>query len=395
MFLRGFCAVGKLGHEVQLPNGRRPDIEFPLSVPGRDVVLVGDVTTVSDTGLDERNPVDFLGDEIERLAKKYHLDPRHFRFQVEGNRVGKYHKARIELALPGRHRLGTILRKDFEPFVRDVRKNPRTPRDFKQSDGEAMFNVMYDPTSRLGGGGGYLSYDIAVSLTNNPVFAALRLKADQLRDAPEGAIRLIVLCDAGCATMSRSGSSSVFGYDASAIAREFLRQHSSISVVLLVTVTGSALIGRRDYRVKLDLIAQRRIDQSVLCSVQATLADVVATLPTPVRNCASAARWSLEKGYGIGMAGGYKAGHTIKISSRALLDLLAGRTTSKEFRERHGWGEPPAVGAGHDLDFFNRALKAGRMIRSIKVESAGDQDDDWLEFEFGDQDAAITPFHVP
>jgi len=44
---------------------------------------------------------------------------------------------------------------------------------------------------------------------------------------------------------------------------------------------------------------------------------------------------------------------------------------------------------------FRRALIAGRMIKAVVVDPAGDTDDDWVEFEFTEPDAAISPFRIP
>ncbi len=34
------------------------------------------------------------------------------------------------------------------------------------------------------------------------------------------------------------------------------------------------------------------------------------------------------------------------------------------------------------------------MIRNCKIESGGEEDDDWITFEFGEADPALAPFAV-
>jgi hypothetical protein len=84
---------------------------------------------------------------------------------------------------------------------------------------------------------------------------------------------------------------------------------------------------------------------------------------------------------------------TVKISSRELLDLLAGRRTIRELNEAHGWGAVASLGRTMPSP-FSRSLEEGRMIKRIEVVRAADDDDDWVTIEFGDPDPAIAPFVV-
>jgi hypothetical protein len=53
--LDALSRVGGLRHEVELSNGRRRDFELTINTEAEDVVVIGDVTAVSDAGLDEQN----------------------------------------------------------------------------------------------------------------------------------------------------------------------------------------------------------------------------------------------------------------------------------------------------------------------------------------------------
>jgi hypothetical protein len=56
----------------------------------------------------------------------------------------------------------------------------------------------------------------------------------------------------------------------------------------------------------------------------------------------------------------------IKISSRNLLELLAGRITTAEFNEVHGW-RPVGADARGVPNPFERNLSQGRTIREMRV----------------------------
>jgi hypothetical protein len=83
------------------------------------------------------------------------------------------------------------------------------------------------------------------------------------------------------------------------------------------------------------------------------------------------------------MAGAFSMSDTmVKISSRALLQLLSGGMNSEEFLKIHPWPVNP----------FKLALDDGRLIDQVAIHSGGELDDDWIEFKFGSPDAASTPF---
>jgi len=338
VFLRCLAHAGHLRHEVPLPGGRFPDFEWTIASEDERLCVWGDVTTVSDSGLDAKNPVDHLSAEITRLARKYGLNPNHFRYDVQGGRVGDYRKSSMELSLPDRPTLQRIIKSSVEPFVRHLAAAPSPAANFSCMEEGASFTVGYDQ-SQMFAGGGHPSYDVAVSLRNNPIFRALKRKTEQLAGAPEDAIRLLILCDADCASMSRQHVSAT-AYSSRAIAEDFLRQNRTIDLVLLATVV-SASHGwqQRELVPKFDLVAARsgrrpaRLNADSVAAVTIALNRVLSVFPKPVLEPINAARRCVERGYGNGMRGAYVNNKTIKISSRALLQLLAGEI-SRHFRTR-------------------------------------------------------------
>lgn len=84
---------------------------------------------------------------------------------------------------------------------------------------------------------------------------------------------------------------------------------------------------------------------------------------------------------------------SVRISSRELMEILAGRRTVEELNTLHRWR---AVDAPNDNNLmvnpFDRALKNGRLPSEITVIPTDEEDcDDWIEFKFGDPDPAISP----
>src|SRR3546814_4329163 len=64
------------------PRSTRTDTLFPYTTLFRSARLsiVGNITCVSDVGLDRQNPFTELGGEVSWLARKYRLKPNHFRY---------------------------------------------------------------------------------------------------------------------------------------------------------------------------------------------------------------------------------------------------------------------------------------------------------------------------
>ena len=76
----------------------------------------------------------------------------------------------------------------------------------------------------------------------------------------------------------------------------------------------------------------------------------------------------------------------VRISSRALLDTLAGRETPDRLMRMLRIGEN---------NIFKLCLERGETISSIHLELGGpDEDDDWIVVEFRD-DAAARPLSSP
>lgn len=78
----------------------------------------------------------------------------------------------------------------------------------------------------------------------------------------------------------------------------------------------------------------------------------------------------------------------ITISSRALLEMLAGRKTPQDFFTAFHNDRI------HSGNLFEQRRREGRCIVSMQI-TKGDGDDDQVEFTFGAPDAAVTEYRLP
>jgi len=400
VILDALSRVGKLRHEIQLPNGRKPDIELTLSsTEGLPLTIIGDVTSVSDTGLNEQNPVHTLSAELNRLASKIGLDPHHFGFKVEGARVGPYADSRTKLFLPKKGQLLAIMKKEVMPWMRRLKNTPKQFDHFEYAEGEVGFSLTYNRAQQFASGN-YLSYSVATSRDKNPLSQSLKSKVKQLKGAPIDAIRLIIVCDGGCDLLRKSSMMNTHEtFSSIEVAENFLRKNSNIDAVLLMTINEqwSAMTSTATRNNSCSLVLAPpharsiRMTPVTIATLEALLQKAIAHLPRPTQTAHNAARRCREPGCGPDMIGGYKMkDNCVSLSSRALQRLLAGDITANDFISSHGWNDDSGPS-----NPFTRMMTAGRMITNIEIQQGDNEDDDWLTFNFGSPDPAISPFHVP
>jgi hypothetical protein len=391
VFLSVLSKIAILRNEIPLASGRRPD--FELDIAGTTVV--GDITSISDSERHRSNPVEALDAELRRLATRYGLNPNYLDLRVEGARIGLYGDAKVKLSLPNSSCLQEIITQNVKPFLQKAAKTPDDGMTANFVTADYNFTISYIPGKQYGSGS-HPGYDIAASLTKNPSFKALERKAKQLRTAPEEAVRLVIACDGGCAPFR-----SVAGprdYTAQAIAKKFLTKHKSVDLLFLVTIYDTGVrpdFGKHRLEMRYDLVASpvssrhERLSDIAFSAIKGALEQAVANVPQPVLTPNNAARRASEDGIGPDMMGAYQLTRTrIRVSARGIQQLLAGQITNAEFAEAHGWS-----GQGANSNPFLAALGRGEMIKFAKVESGGDRDDDWLEFEFA-RDAAVSDFDL-
>lgn len=106
-------------------------------------------------------------------------------------------------------------------------------------------------------------------------------------------------------------------------------------------------------------------------------------IPKPVKNITNAALRCREEGIGENSIGGYHMScNHVRVSARALVDVLSGKMSPQEWESQHEWSINP----------FLMITREGRGIVKAELIPGGDEDDDDIEFTFGSHDAAMAPF---
>lgn len=391
-WLYALGAVVHVEHEHPLPNGK-PDLWFSVSEGDRLIQVVADITVLSDSALNSANPIEQLTNAVHQQARKVGIQGGGFHVSVSHLEAGESNaKTRVQLLIPTGPAFEQLVKRHLKPFARDVAADPSVPRTLKVDEPGTNFTVEYKGPSRFSGGS-YRAYDGALSRESNVLFNRLRDKTRQLRGAPEGAVRMLVVCDGDCALLRRDRP--LEGFSAQQVAEHFLRGSQTIDLVLLVTVVeeGASSFARREHRyLRCNLVAAdsgrpAHLTSGVIEAVRHVFEDAIKKLPKPWMMPNNALRRNLDSNWSASMEGGYEhGGDRIKVSARAVLELLAGAMTYERFAEVHGWTEGR-------FNMFRSRLTSGQLFRSARIESLRpDQDDDWLELEFGPPDPAISAF---
>jgi len=388
VLLHALASQGTIRSEDPLPSGRCPDIAF-LSEGLR---FTADVTIVSDDGLDEQNPFHELSTRLEALKNRLGLKIGGMDLRVHSRRESIGRGERTLLRLPDRRTLDAFLKERIEPELRAQINAGQAILRLSIDDEFAGIDLVIDPRKSPYNSGSHAAYDVPTVRNRNPLYNVLKAKARQLR-AAEG-ITGIVVGDAD-STALRDRQRNWNEVDARGIVRDFLRQYSSIGFVLILSV-------REKRRSFLDINTPERMLHGMLeigaeCSagsaLDAVFRSAMGVMPNPVAMPVNGALRAQEQGFGWGHHGGHQMSkNRVRISSRELMELLAGRRTVAELNEMHRWRSVDAPPSNETMfNPFDRSLKDGRLPAEIKVVKTGEDDsDDWIEFEFGDFDASIS-----
>lgn len=400
VILSALSKAGSLQHEQALSNGRCPDINWEIEKRGGgSLTIIGDITTISDDGLEDQNPFKFVSKEIARLASKFGLNPGSFWIEVRGKTVGKPHKSKMRLLLPEKASLNIFIKNDLEPWIHRVKQDSSAKSKFEPIGDSIDLRIIYDPNWE-NGGGSYTSYTVATSKAINPLFSALKGKIKQLNGAPDDAIRIIFACDGGC-DLIRHGinGKSHYTFNSREIAEDFLRQNSSIDFVLLSTISenhhpfGLPTKYHMSYELVCAPIDSRshRVTTESIDTLTDALNAALPSIPQPLRPAYHSAALLKQAGVGHDRLGGYSMqGNKITISSRGLIKLLSGEISVEEFNKAHRWDD-----SGIHQNPFARHLDSGLMISKIEVECGNDKDDDEITFTIDKWDPANSSFATP
>lgn len=394
VWLYALGSVLTVEHERPLPNGK-PDLWFSVLAGDRLVPVVADITTLSDSALDSANPFKRLSEAVHEQARKAGMQGGGFHVSVSHLEAGASGTTKVQLLIPTGPAFEQLVKRHLKPFARRVAAEPTMPQTLEVDEVGAKFIVEYKGPSQYSGGS-HRAYDGVLNRENNVLFNRLSDKTRQLRGAPEGAIRMLVVCDGDCALLRRDRP--LEGFSAQQVAEHFLRGSQTIDLVLLVTVVEESIstFARRDHLyVRCGLVAApsgrpAHLTAGVVDAVRRVFEEAVKKLPEQRMMPDNALLRNLDSEWSASMGGGCEqGGNRIKVSARAVLELLAGAMTYDRFADVHGWTDG-------QFNMFRSHLASGQLFRAARIERLGPgQDDDWLEFEFGPPDPATSAFQLP
>jgi hypothetical protein len=214
----------------------------------------------------------------------------------------------------------------------------------------------------------------------NPVFTNLKKKATQLKEAGFNGVNGVFICDAGCESLRMHTEE---------IVQAFFRQHpGTVAFVVAVDVPDQSTSSRLRARTRISWNPSG-IHLRSRSATEAALRRFVEAMPRPERSSWHGSEMGLTTEFPRGFAGTHRSdagptGERIRVSARAVVEAL-GRASP----------ERNAPLPAEVFQVFRALVGEGRMLTTATLEPQHHHDDDWLVLEFGEPDAAISPFRVP
>ncbi len=387
--LHALSKCGTLENEAELASGRRPDIK--VATPYLQVTA--DVTAVSDEGLDNENPYHELGELVGRAKDKMGLPLGGLDIRVRSRHEKTKRGTRTVLLLPPRGKLQSFVNGTIVPQLRKQIESGETVLRVEIDDEDVGIDITIDPRKAPYSSYSFAAYDVPKIKDRNPLYGALKAKADQLRGAD--GLTGVIVGDGDCTALaSRSGSWDEVSADQ--IIDEFFRQYSSVDFVLLLSVREIQQSGRAPVPPVRQNAARLRVrdDSAAANQLDTLFRSMMEHLPKPGRSPVNGALRAREDDYDLGHHGGYSMSRSkVRIGLREFTEILAGLRTledngAKYVEAARKLPREPSRVQGYIL----RNLMEGRLPSSIDVVKTGEDDsDDWVEMNFDDFDPAIAP----
>lgn len=386
--LSSLAKLGSLDHELALESGKRPDIKF--SSP--EIEFTADVTCISDSGLDEQNPFNELMRLLSEAQTTLGLPSGGLDLRVHAKELKSRRGERRVLRLPTKNKLPDFVRNEIVPSLRSQIAEGATRLSVLVDNDDVGLQVTIDTAGSGFRTGGYSPYSFPTIKDQNPLFNALKQKVAQIR-AAEG-LKGIIVVDGDCAALSSDqlGSNA---FTPRQIADDFLRQYSSIDFVLMIAAREvlSSVVPPSSVTSLYPILATRENDQTRR-QLAAVFENMLANLPKPVNSAANGALRASEPGYDFGFHGGYRmSSNRITVSARELMEVLAGLRTFDHQGALDQSDRTDDRDKSKITQAFLREIALGRLPAQVTVIPTNeDENDQWIEFEFGQPDAAVSVF---
>lgn len=389
VILHALSALGRVDYEKELPSGRTPDIAFSKRCV---VSFTADITTISDSGLAEANPIDRLSKEIEACKRRLGLPIGGVTLEVGSERTKTNKGPRTSLLLPAQ--------KDIQRFVKDriepvLRAKIKSGEPLALAIDEPGVRISLKITSSRYTSISHAAYDAPEALTRNPLYNALDSKKKQLRTST--GLTGIIVCDGDSRALSRHLQDR-HTFTPQQILTEFLRQNSSIDFVLVISVDEKH--SSWPYNVTerwMTYILRTQPSLPAQDALDGLFQSMAEKIGPPKRSATNAAHQARAPGYGWGHHGGLEmSGSRIRLSSRLVMEVLSGRRSAEEMNQLQGWRSVTAPPDNQTMfNPFDKWLEDGRLPASVAIDPDAEHDDDWIEFTASARDAAVSDFVVP
>jgi hypothetical protein len=388
VLLHTIAQFGTLRHEPSLGGASKLDIVFENST----LAFGADITTISDRGLDERNPVGELEERLKRIYRTAEISKGAVTLSVLDLSPSMGRPPKGSSIVPPISDFDKIIFNEaFHQWIESLRASP---------DAQSRHQVIYrNPLSQLvftyvpGLSGAWCkehtSYRTTRVVDKNPLFNALTSKAAKLKRSGFAGKGGIVICDGGADVLRQSFSGTI---SAQAVVSEFLRRHTSVNFVVIFSLRNFDASTVRQ-RVESRIYVSR--EESWHKDLSEMFSQVTTALPQVMQSAENAVNelrfWEGKKRLHLGglrMSIGPNGIREVRISTRTLLDVLCGRLSQKRFNEHYRYGN------GQE-GVFENLVRTGSLIESARVERKPSEDDDEIIFTFGRPDPASSAFKVP
>lgn len=383
-------AVSKIAMlEIDRPSGTRtPDIYSPDLLPSGPIIA--DVAALDDfapSGADSmRRACNIINAQADRFLadSSSHL---HYTF----DETMGYERARNGRSAFFRRRL---VRRNFEldEELRDKLKTwlANRPQGQPLALKNAAISVMVEWRGYVHPLSNYFCTmpSLTYNLKENSLYKCLRSKSKQMREAEKDVRRIVFLGDAGCGLLRDLSThrSAHDHFSGGQVILKFLDDYPAINVVMVISANQERRIsGGWNERYWQRNIFTR--PGALKKEDEVRLNQLVETMLPPQMSGYTAYTWHEQgmcspEAYGKYVptqmiSGGERL--MLKISARAVQELIAGKLSHEKFQQWTMNKDNPV----------RRALDAGMTITSARFEPKGDdEDDDYLVLEFRDDPSA-------
>ncbi|MFM0043031.1 hypothetical protein [Paraburkholderia sediminicola] len=388
--LHALSKCGALQNEVALPSLRRPDILFERGA----LRMTADVTAVSDEGLDNDNPYYELSQLIEAAKNKLKLPIGGLDLRVRSKHESTKRGTRTVLRLPPRSKLQEFVRQTIVPQLREQMTVGTFPLRVVIDDDDVGIDITIDPAKSPYSSGGFAAYNVPKIKDRNPLYSALKAKAEQLRSA--GGLTGVIVGDGDCQALS-SRSANWDEVATGQIVGEFFRQFSSVDFVLLLSVRESGQ-GWVPYPSPMRQNVAGlfvRAGCNARSELNTLFYGMIEHFPKPAMMPVNGALRAREDDYDLGHHGGYSmsGSKVVRLGLREFTEIFAGLRSLQDngAKSVKAAGQLPQEPNPLQVIVLSN-LMAGRLPESIEIIKTDEEDnDDWVEIRFGEIDPAIAP----